>query len=106
VRLPAHLTAFSNLSITRVYYLCKPEFEDAFGERQITIDGAGRLRDQNGFVRGRYAVVPDGQVVRGRVVAWNAPGHQVLVASPKGPLVLSLPKRGVDCSADRRLNGA
>jgi hypothetical protein len=94
-------TSFNNLSIARVYNLCKKTFGAEFGEQRLTVDEAGRLRDSSsGFVRARYVVVPDGLVVRGRVVAWNREGHQVLIASPKGPVSLRLATRSVDCSAD------
>jgi hypothetical protein len=98
---PAMETAFNNQSISRVYNLCKVTFGSDFGERKLTVDKAGRLRDSSGFVHARYAVMPESLVVRGRIVALNANGHQVLVEPPEGPLTLPLAKRWVDCSADR-----
>jgi hypothetical protein len=98
---PAMETSFNNLSIARVYNLCKTTFGTEFGEQQLTVDEAGRLRDSSsGFVRADYVVAPDGLVVRGRIVAWNIGGHQVLVAPPKGAVSLPLATRSVDCSAD------
>jgi hypothetical protein len=90
-------TAYFNLSIDRLYYVCHQAFGPDFGEQQVTIDGAGRLRDSSGFVRARYAVMPASLVVRGRIVASNVEGDQVLVAAPKGPLGLPLAKPSVNC---------
>jgi hypothetical protein len=86
-------TAFNNLSIARVYYVCNRTFGGEFGEQQISIDQAGRLRDQSGYVSAHYAVVPAALGVRGRVVARNTRGHQVLVAPANGRLGLPPAKR-------------
>jgi hypothetical protein len=86
-------TAFNNLSIARVYYVCDRTFGGEFGEQQISIDEAGRLRDQSGYVSAYYAVVPAALGVRGRVVARNTRGHQVLVAPANGRLGLPPAKR-------------
>jgi hypothetical protein len=81
-------TAYFNKSIRRLYYVCRPTFGPDFGEQPVTIGGAGRLRAPSGFVTALYAVMPAGLVVRGRIVAVNANGHQVLVAPPNGRLQL------------------
>jgi hypothetical protein len=73
-------TAFNNLSIARLYYICNRTFGGEFGEQQISIDKAGRLRDQSGYVSAPYAVVPTELGVGGRVVAQNTRGQQVMVA--------------------------
>jgi hypothetical protein len=87
-------TAFNNLSIARVYYACATVFGDDFGERRITIDRAGRLRDASGYVTARYAVVPARFGLRGRVLARDLPGGLVLVAAPNGALTLPPGRRG------------
>ena len=102
---PAMETSFFNFSIKRVYYLCKVTYGADFGEQQLTLDNSGRLRDSSGFVTARYAVMPDGLVVRGRVVAWNGSGHQVLVAPPNGPLTLPV-RNGAALGCSRGLNAA
>jgi hypothetical protein len=79
---------YFNRSIARLYYVCVPNFGPDFGEVQVTIDEKGRLRDSAGYVRARYAVMPAGLVVRGRVIAANPKGKEVLVASNG---VLTLP---------------
>jgi hypothetical protein len=88
-------TAFYNLSISRVYYTCLPGFGAEFGERQITVDRAGRLRDSSGHVSARYAVVPVTFGLRGRVLARNPRGGLVLVAPLGGQLTVPTGKRDV-----------
>jgi hypothetical protein len=92
-------TAYNNLSIARLYYICRHTVGPDFGDKPVTIDAAGRLRDASGFVSARYAVMPAGFVVRGRIVASNPEGKQVLVAPPKGPLSLPLGSRPLSCTA-------
>jgi hypothetical protein len=82
-------TAYFNSSIARLYYVCGTNFGPDFGEQYVRIDRTGRFRVPAGPVKARYAVVPAGLVVRGRVVATNAEGKEVLVAPQDG--VLSLP---------------
>jgi hypothetical protein len=86
-------TAFNNLSIARLYYICNRTFGGEFGEQQISVDEAGRLRDQSGYVSARYAVVPAALGVRGRVVARNTRGQQVMVAPLNGRFSLAPAKR-------------
>jgi hypothetical protein len=78
--IPALETAYANYSISRLYYLCRPVAGHEFGERQVTIDAVGRFRAPSGPVAAAYAVVPDGLGVRGRVVARNPQGRELLVA--------------------------
>jgi hypothetical protein len=89
-------TAYFNKSIARLYSVCRNAFGPDFGEQQVTIDNADRLRDSSGFVTAGYAVVPAGLVVRGRVVASSS--AEVLVAPPDGPLSLPLGDRPVRCT--------
>jgi hypothetical protein len=81
-------TAYNNLSIARLYYICAPNFGPDFGETQVMIDRAGRLRDSAGLVRARYAVMPAGLGVRGQIVASNPQGKEVLVAPRNGVLTV------------------
>jgi hypothetical protein len=77
-------TAFHNLSITRLYYLCERVFGagNDFGEQMLSVDAAGRLRDGTQQLRARYAVASSRLGLRGRVVARNRDGGLVLVAIP------------------------
>jgi hypothetical protein len=77
-------TAFNNLSISRVYYVCTPVFGNVFGEQRIWADGAGRLRDATGYLNARYIVMPATLGVRGRTVVRNTKGHLALIAPPNG----------------------
>ena len=93
-------TAFNNLSISRVYYVCTPVFGSVFGEQRIWADRAGRLRDAAGDVKVGYAVVPAGLDVRGRVVAQDGRGHLVLIEPPNGRLRVPTAKRGtMNCAS-------
>jgi hypothetical protein len=85
-------TAFYNLSITRVYTVCNRVFGPDFGEQRISIDKTGRLRGSAGIVNARYAVVPVALGVRGRVVARNSKGRELLVAAANGVLRVSAAK--------------
>jgi hypothetical protein len=82
-------TAYENNSIGRVAALCRTRFGPDFGEQTVTLDRSGRMRDASGFVEAPYVVVPWKLGVRGRVVAWNVDGGEVLVKTPPGPLVVS-----------------
>jgi Dolichyl-phosphate-mannose-protein mannosyltransferase len=92
-------TAFNNLSISRVYYVCTPVFGAIFGEQRIWADRVGRLRDAAGYVNVSYIVVPVGLGVRGRVVARDRRGHLVLVAPPNGRLRVPTAKSGLNCTS-------
>jgi hypothetical protein len=80
--------------IAQVYYTCAPAFGTDFGERRLTVDSAGFLRDAADRLTARYAVVPAGFGLRGRTVAENRKGRLILVAIPEGALEL-LGKRPV-----------
>jgi hypothetical protein len=92
--IPELETAYSNLTVSRLYYLCRPAFGPEFGEERVTMDGSGRLRDSSGFVHARYVVVPWSLGIQGRVLTWNGPGGEALVAPPPGPLTVS-PRRSL-----------
>jgi hypothetical protein len=92
-------TAYHNRSIARLYYVCARRFGPEFGEDRVTIDRAGRLRDSEGAVTARYAVVPAGLVVRGRIVATNPNGFEVLVAPQDGRLILPPGTPAVRCAS-------
>jgi hypothetical protein len=78
-------TAFNNMSVRRLYYVCKPAFEADFGEQHATVGASGVLRDVSGPVHARYAILPADFSVPGRVLgAWN-----------KGGLLLVAPSHGV-----------
>jgi Dolichyl-phosphate-mannose-protein mannosyltransferase len=77
-------TAFNNLSISRVYYLCAPVFGTVFGEERLRTDNAGRLRDGAGYVNAAYIVVPSSVRILGRVLARDRRGHLALVAPTNG----------------------
>ena len=83
-------TAFFNLSVSRLYYVCEPLLAPDFGEIPVTVDGRGRVRTAGGArVRARYVVAPTRRGVAGRVVGVNRPGHLVLLRSPGGVLGVS-----------------
>jgi hypothetical protein len=86
-------TAFNNLSISRVYYVCTPAFGAAFGERRIWADHAGRLRDEAGYVNATAIVVPAALSVRGGVIARDRKGHLALIAPPGGRVRVPTAKR-------------
>src|SRR5439155_9339210 len=77
-------TAFNNLSISRVYYVCTPVFGAIFGEQRIWADRSGRLRDAAGYVNTSYMVMPAALGARGRTVARDRKGHLALIALPNG----------------------
>jgi hypothetical protein len=85
---PALETTYFNISIARVYTLCRITFGPDFGEEQVTLDGTVRLRQTGEPIDAPYAVVPTRLGVEGEVLARNPQGGQVLVASPGGRLVL------------------
>jgi hypothetical protein len=83
-------TAFFNLSISRLYYVCDRLLAPDFGEIPVTVDARGRVRTPEGArVRARYVVGPLGRGVAGRVVAVNRPGHLELLRPPGGVVRVS-----------------
>jgi hypothetical protein len=86
-------TAYSNLSITRIYYICGRLVGPEFGELPVTVDDSGRLRSPSGLVHASYAVAPRALGVRGRVVARNDKGRQVLVLPQGGGLSVAPGRR-------------
>jgi hypothetical protein len=76
---PELQTAFANLSIDRVYYVCRLAFGTEFGEEQVKIGGSGLLRTPE-LVKAQYVVAPSSLGIRGRTIASNPPGKEVLVA--------------------------
>jgi hypothetical protein len=101
-RAPALETAFSNLSISRLYYLCRPATSPEFGEQPATIGESGTLREPSGPIVATYVVAPAKLGIEGRVVARNRRGGQVLVAPADGRL--RVPADGV--AAARRCPAA
>ena len=91
---PALETAYANNSISRLYYLCRPVAGHEFGERQVTIDAAGRFHGPTGPVAAAYAVVPTRLAVQGRIVARTIPGREVLVRLPGNRLSVPPELRG------------
>lgn len=82
-------TAFSNASITRLYYVCWAAFGSDFGEQRLTLDGAsGTLTGPSGVIHTRYAVVPAALGVRGRVLARDPEGKLVLIAPTRRTLMV------------------
>jgi hypothetical protein len=67
--------AAGNEAIARLYYTCHPAFGSDYGERQVP---AGSV------IRARYAVVPAGMRISGRVLRRDDAGHLVLVAPTGG----------------------
>jgi len=79
-------TAFYNLSVSRLLYVCSPLLLSQYGEIQTTLDGSGRLREGAAPVHARYVVGPRGAGLVGRRIARDAPGRLVLV-EPAGGIV-------------------
>jgi hypothetical protein len=85
-------TAYWNPSVTRVYYTCGIAFGTDFGEQRLALDGrSGTLSGPSGTIRARYAVVPAGFGVPGRILARDRVGRLVLVAPAGG--MLRIPAR-------------
>jgi hypothetical protein len=82
------LTAYSNLSIARVYYFCAPVFDPEFGERKVAIDAAGRLRGPTGFLKAPLVVSESALGIRGRILSYNVDGRQTLVATDDARVVI------------------
>jgi len=85
-------TAFFNLSITHLYYVCWSAFEPDFGEQQLAVGPDGRLRHAGRPLRARYAVVPTRLHIPGRVLARDRKGRLELVQPPSG--FLTVPPQG------------
>jgi hypothetical protein len=72
-------TAFFNLSIRHLRYVCWSAFEPDFGEQPLVLGRRGRLRDASGPLNVHYAVVPTRLHVPGRVLARDKRGRLELV---------------------------
>jgi hypothetical protein len=79
-------TAFYNLSISRMYYVCSPLLQTPFGEINVRLDRLGTVLNGSSPVRAEYVVAPRGTGVVGRVVASDVPGHLVLIRPKHGVL--------------------
>jgi hypothetical protein len=93
-------TAFYNLSVSRLYFVCSSFLTSQFGERKVRIAGDGTLFEGATPLQARYLVAPEGAGVIGRIVAANEPGHLVLI-EPEGGVVRisSAGKRAWRCPA-------
>jgi hypothetical protein len=87
------LTAFQNLSITRVYATCNEIFGVAFGEKRLTLGRSTVLLDHGARVEARYVVAPVDLAVQGRVIARSPIDRFELVAPSSGALSLRRPLR-------------
>jgi hypothetical protein len=96
-------TAYFNSSIKRVYTICRGTFGPEFGEKRLTVDRSGRMRGPSGRVAAPYVVGRVGLGLRGRVVARNRPGHEVLVAPQDGQVRVAAGTRPApECTGRRR----
>ena len=86
-------TAFFNLSVARLYYLCRPILFTSFGERQIELAPGGQLLDGGVPVHATYALVPVGYGVEGRVVASDARVGLLLIRPAGGILRVASGRR-------------
>jgi hypothetical protein len=77
-------TAFYNLSVSRLYYVCSPLLLDTFGEIKAQIDPRGLVLDGSSPLRATYLVAPRGTGVVGRVVASDLPGGLDLIRPERG----------------------
>jgi hypothetical protein len=77
-------TAFYNLSVSKLYYVCSRELLEQFGEIKVRVDSRGVVLDGSGPVHATYVVAPRGSGVVGRVVAANIPGRLVLLRPERG----------------------
>jgi hypothetical protein len=101
----ARETAYSNLSIDRLFYLCKRIAGSEFGERQATVDPSGALSGPSGPIEAAYAVVPAGLGIQGHVVARNLNGRELLVALPDGRLGVTPTRREIALRCDPEAGG-
>jgi hypothetical protein len=86
-------TAFYNLTVSRLLYVCSPLLSPPFGEIHATLDRQGVLTDGSRPIRASYLVVPRGTGILGRVVARNVPGGLVLVEPSRGLVRIAPPHR-------------
>jgi hypothetical protein len=77
-------TAFYNLSISRLYYVCSPLLLEQYGEIKVRLDRRGVVLDGSGPLRASYLVAPRGTGIVGRVVASDIPGRLVLLKPEHG----------------------
>ena len=99
---PELQTAYANLSVKRLYFLCQPVFGPDFGEQQLRIARSGRLIGPHGALEAQYLVGPASLHLDGRVVARNRKGHEVLVAPADGRASVAPATRQRLLSCDRR----
>jgi hypothetical protein len=92
-RAPALETAFSNLSIDRLYHVCRWATDPAFGEQPVTIDSAGQLQTPSGPLEADYVVAPAKLGIEGRLLARNAAGGQVLIAPANKSVTIPAERR-------------
>ncbi len=79
-------TAFFNLSVDRLYFVCRPLLFPQFGEQQLVLASDGRLLEGGVPIRARYAVVPSDHGIEGRVVAAD-PVAQLELVRPTGGIL-------------------
>jgi dolichyl-phosphate-mannose-protein mannosyltransferase len=82
-------TAFENLSISSLYYVCKPAFDPSFGEQRLALDTGDGLLGAGGPLRAQYVVAPTDFDVAGRLLAVSPKGELALVAPTGGVLRLA-----------------
>ena len=99
---PELQTAYSNLSVKRLYYLCRPAFGADFGEQPLRISRSGRLVGPRGALEAEYVVAPKALHLVGRVVARNPKGHEVLVAPTDAGVSVAASTRGRLMNCGRR----
>jgi hypothetical protein len=96
-------TAFYNLSISRLYYVCTPLLFNQFGEIKATIARGGTVTTTSEPLRADYVVAPQDAGVVGRVVAADRPGRLVLVRPENGVLrIAPAGRRAWACAPPRR----
>jgi hypothetical protein len=99
---PELQTAYSNLSVKRLYYLCRPAFGSEFGEQPARVARSGRLVGPRGALAAKYVVGPKSLHLVGRVVARNPKGHEVLVAPADSRVRVAPSTRGRQMYCGRR----
>jgi hypothetical protein len=77
-------TAFYNLSVSKLYYVCSPLLLEQFGEVKVNLDRSGVVRDGSDPLRTDYLVAPRGSGVQGGVVAADIPGRLELLRPEQG----------------------
>lgn len=83
-------TAYYNLKIDRLYYTCRRTLSPDFGERRVSLSPSGTMLVAGTPLRTRYAVVPSGLGVDGKVLARDVVAREVLVTPPRGILRVDL----------------